>query len=289
LLRVYCLILPLNIFVSYHLIVATLGRIAKPKTMTIMKDISLIKGLGNAKGQAVTLSEKSVTKMQDFQDDEGMFAYSKEPEILKNVQRLIGNDVYSIHTMYINKPSDLGTGSSRHPPHQDLLYFPIRPAHLICGAWTALQNITKENGCLYVVPGTHAKPLLKHEYPQDMVNNKSYFGIQGVNPDSMRNVEMEAGDTLYFHPLLIHGSGANLSKEFRKAVSTHYAAGQCIEVDGDVLEDPTSKEIQEMFAKKLDFRVSYFDVWRLKSVHVAGQKSATIDASLVQKPTMSRK
>ena len=254
-----------------------------------MKDISLIKGLGKAKaGEPVQVSEKTVTKMQDFQDEPGMFEVSKEPEILKNVQRLIGNDVYSIHTMYINKPSDLGTGSSKHPPHQDLLYFPMRPAHLIVGAWTALQKITQENGCLYVVPGSHTNPLLEHTYPEG-VNNKSYFGIQGVKPETMMNVEMDAGDTLYFHPLLIHGSGANLSKEFRKAVSTHYASGQCVEVDEKVLEDPTSKEIQEMFAKKLDFRVSYFDVWRLKSVHVAGNKSATIDSSLVKKPPPAAK
>ena len=195
-----------------------------------MKDISLIKGLGKATDGPVTITEKTVTKMQDFQDEPGIFGIAREPEILKNVQRLIGEDVYSIHTMYINKPSDLGTGSSRHPPHQDLLYFPIRPAHLICGVWTALQKITIENGCLYVVPGTHTQPLLRHEYPKDSVNNKSYFGILDVSPDTMMNVEMDAGDTLYFHPLLIHGSGANLSNQFRKAISTLYASSQCVDI-----------------------------------------------------------
>jgi hypothetical protein len=33
-----------------------------------------------------------------------------------------------MHTMLINKPPDPGTLTSRHPLHQDLYYFPFRPA-----------------------------------------------------------------------------------------------------------------------------------------------------------------
>ena len=147
------------------------GKVDKPLTMTMMKDISLIK-LMKETGMDVT-NEATVTKIQDFQDEPGIFAYCVEPAVVKNVQRLIGEDLHTIHTMYINKPSDLGTGSSRHPPHQDLLYFPFRPERLICAAWTALQNIDKTNGCLFVLPGTHKGELLKHEYPNDGVVNKA--------------------------------------------------------------------------------------------------------------------
>lgn len=45
--------------------------------------------------------------------------------------------------MLINKPPDLGIGTSRHPMHQDLLYFPIRPAKKIAAAWTAMQRIDR--------------------------------------------------------------------------------------------------------------------------------------------------
>jgi phytanoyl-CoA hydroxylase len=34
----------------------------------------------------------------------------------------------AMHTMLINKPPDPGTLTSRHPLHQDLYYFPFRPA-----------------------------------------------------------------------------------------------------------------------------------------------------------------
>lgn len=40
--------------------------------------------------------------------------------------------------------------------------------------------------------------------------NKAYHGIQDYDASMPRlHVEMEAGDTVFFHPILIHGSGAN--------------------------------------------------------------------------------
>jgi phytanoyl-CoA hydroxylase len=61
---------------------------------------------------------------------------------------------------------DPGTLTSRHPLHQDLYYFPFRPANRIVCAWTAMEPITRQNGCLVVVPGTHVDDLIPHEYPK---------------------------------------------------------------------------------------------------------------------------
>ena len=41
---------------------------------------------------------------------------------MKYIKDIIGDDLRAMHTMLINKPPDLGMGSSRHPPHQDLWY-----------------------------------------------------------------------------------------------------------------------------------------------------------------------
>jgi phytanoyl-CoA hydroxylase len=44
-----------------------------------------------------------------------------------------------------------------------------------------------------------------------------YHGIHDYNPNDPRiHLEMEKGDTVFFHPLLIHGSGANKTLGFRK-------------------------------------------------------------------------
>jgi phytanoyl-CoA hydroxylase len=44
-----------------------------------------------------------------------------------------------------------------------------------------------------------------------------YHGIQKFDPDKERiHVAMQIGDTVFFHPLLIHGSGTNRTSGFRK-------------------------------------------------------------------------
>eukprot|EP00455_Lapot_gusevi_P042961 TRINITY_DN5171_c0_g1_i1.p1 TRINITY_DN5171_c0_g1~~TRINITY_DN5171_c0_g1_i1.p1 ORF type:complete len:349 (-),score=99.10 TRINITY_DN5171_c0_g1_i1:182-1165(-) len=242
------------------------GEVERVPSMLMMRDVGIAK-----KKQ---MGEKFITKLQDFQDDEILFQYCSEPEIIKYVSSVIGPNVRSVHSMLINKPPDVGIGSSRHPPHQDLWYFPFRPAEKIVASWTAMQLIDKKNGCLYVLPGTHKHKLLKHEYPNDGVVNRAYHGIQGMTEQSLKgavHLRMEPGDTVFFHPILIHGSGMNLSDGYRKAISCHYAATNChfIEVTGTMQED-IAREVEEM-TKMKGLEVPFADVWRLKSRLVAGK------------------
>jgi len=57
--------------------------------------------------------------------------------------------------------------------------------------------------------------------------NFGFFAAQGVDVEKRVHVEMQPGDTLFFHPLLVHGSGRNRSNDFRRAVSVHYASVEC--------------------------------------------------------------
>ncbi|CAF3959225.1 unnamed protein product [Rotaria sp. Silwood2] len=66
----------------------------------------------------------------------------------------------------INKPPDAGKKTSRHPLHQDLYFFPFRPADRIVCAWTAMEHTYRENGCLAVLPGTHKGKMEQHVYPK---------------------------------------------------------------------------------------------------------------------------
>lgn len=39
-----------------------------------------------------------------------------------------------------------------------------------------------------------------------------YHGVKGYDSHPAVYLEMNKGDTVFFHPLLIHGSGPNLTK-----------------------------------------------------------------------------
>ena len=65
--------------------------------------------------------------------------------------------------------------------------------------------------------------------------NFFYVGAKGIDGETERvHLEMEPGDTVFFHPLLLHGSGRNRTAGFRKAISTHYASATCNWIEGHI-------------------------------------------------------
>ncbi len=193
------------------------GEAERSKRMLVMKDVMVAKG-------AVEPSHdlEAIAKVQDYEGDPVLDTYAHDPRVLEVIQSLIGDEVMSIHTMLINKPPNV---DGRHPLHQDLLYFPFRPADKIAASWTALEPVTRANGCLVAVPGTHREPLRRHGRPDWEYVNVAYLGAVGADALLERRVhlEMEPGDTVFFHPLLLHGSGRNRTSAFRRAISAHYA------------------------------------------------------------------
>lgn len=241
--------------------------------LVVMKDVAVREGSG----------ERVVNKIQDFQHDEAFFSYCKQPGIVSIVQDIIGDrDVLAMHTMLINKPPDPGTKTSRHPMHQDLHYFPFRPADKIVCAWTAMEPVHRSNGCLVLLPRSHSHgTLFKHGYPQwEGGVNAMYHGIEDLQlceSGERFYAEMRAGDTVFFHPLLIHGSGANKTRGFRKAISCHYASAHCdyIEVEG-TSQESIAKEVMEIAKRKVGphAQISFQDVWRLRSRPVTSLRAS---------------
>ncbi|XP_047001352.1 phytanoyl-CoA dioxygenase, peroxisomal-like [Schistocerca americana] len=240
------------------------GRVDKGN-MVLMKDISLAK--------TGATGEYLYYKAQDILWDEIFAKYITHPLLLDYVECFTGPNIKAMHTMLINKPPDSGKATSVHPAHQDLHYFPFRPADRIVAAWTAMERVTTRNGCLYVLPGTHKGKLLQHDYP-DLENgvNKAFHGIKGYDNHPKIFVEMEKGDTVFFHPLLIHGSGINVTQGFRKAISCHYAASDCdyIDVRGTTQEN-IAQEVLEI-TKRRGVELTYQDVWKYRSRLVRGQE-----------------
>lgn len=243
------------------------GRVADPGHIVMMKDLSLKdrRGLPN---------ERIYNKIQDFVWDEVLSKYIMLTEVLDYVQCFTGPDIRAVHTMLINKPPDAGTETSRHPLHQDLHYFPFRPADRIVAAWTAMEHIDDSNGCLVVQPGTHKGVLEQHDYPDwEKGVNAMYHGIRGAENNPRVHLHMEKGDTVFFHPLLIHGSGANRSNQFRKAISCHYSTSnlEYIDVKGTSQEN-IAKEVEDIAAKK-GYTIEFNDLWELRSRDVRGCKA----------------
>ncbi|XP_050554393.1 probable phytanoyl-CoA dioxygenase isoform X5 [Spodoptera frugiperda] len=245
--------------------------------------------------------EEYINKIQELLYDDVFIQYGEHPRLLSVLSQFIGDDITAVNSMFINKPPGASRhpphqdtligdditavnsmfinkppGASRHPPHQDLFYFPFRPAEKIIGAWTAVDHVTVENGCLYAVPGSHkAAVLYQHQGKKDAL--KLYHGVdeEAIAPlDQRVHLEMSPGDTVFLHPYLLHGSGPNVSKNYRKAITFHFANSSCEYIDlRGTVQEHLAKEVEAHTVKMGFGELSYIDVWRLKSKQVKGVRS----------------
>lgn len=193
------------------------GKIECPSGMKIMQDVMVVKGAVTAQSPL-----HGVNKILGLENDPQLNAYSSHTELVTAVSSLLGDELYSLTSNVFNKPPGV---DGRHPMHQDLRYFRLRPADKILGAWTAILPARRESGCLAIIPGSHKWGLLEHQSPDWKYLNHGFYGVKGVDLEARQHIEMEPGDTLLFHPLLVHGSGRNRSAHFRRAISVHFAAG----------------------------------------------------------------
>ncbi len=196
------------------------GEVEPAEHMLVMKDVMVAKGAVSPASPA-----EAISKLQDFENDPVLFGYTKDPRLLDCVEALIGPDLFTLHTMLINKPPNV---DGRHPLHQDIIYFPWRPGDQMVGSWTALEPATRENGCLVGIPGTHTSEIVPHEHPDWDYVNLGYVGASGIGADERRvHFELDPGDVVLFHPHLLHGSGRNRTQGFRRSILTHYASAHC--------------------------------------------------------------
>lgn len=68
---------------------------------------------------------------------------------------------------------------------------------------------------------------------------------------------------------LIHGSGANRSKGYRKAISCHFAAqdSEYIDVEG-TSQDKIAKEVVQVAKQKYGLDCDYKTIWKMRSRNV---------------------
>ncbi len=106
--------------------------------------------------------------------------------------------------------------------HQDEIYIPTRDRSLI-GAWIAIDDATVENGCLYVIPGSHRNGYL---YPQHPHNKPDEFDFApesyGFDESAEIPVEVAAGAVVFFNGYLLHRSRRNRSTGYRRVLVNHY-------------------------------------------------------------------
>ena len=156
------------------------------------------------------------------ENDEIFLAHARNAKILDVVEPLIGPDIKLFSSQLFMKPA----GGVEKPYHQDSPYFTIEPTALVT-CWTALDDVTLENGCMWYLPGTHQHGALDHSQPWEVGSRKDMqIPDEAIDRSRERPIVMTAGGCSFHHSLLLHRSGPNQTPHRRRALAIHYMSAR---------------------------------------------------------------
>lgn len=151
---------------------------------------------------------------------------ARRPAAVAALTAVIGPNVKMMQSMLFIKSE----GKPGQAWHQDEAHIPTRDRSL-AGIWIALDNATVENGCLWVIPGSHRPRVLypvrdQHDDRFDCTQEAYAFPYR--DEDAMP-VELPAGAAVLFHGYLLHRSLPNTGRHgMRRALVNHYMSAESV-------------------------------------------------------------
>ncbi|MEC8074308.1 MAG: phytanoyl-CoA dioxygenase family protein [Pseudomonadota bacterium] len=158
---------------------------------------------------------KSVDQVNSFHE----LAKSRQIKLLANSKKIL-----NIASFFLNsepefrscelfaKPARKGLPS---PNHQDNFYWGVKGSNALT-FWIALDKSTKKNGSVHYYNGTHKFGILKHDPSYAKGSSQKISDKKFLNSFKVSQPELEPGDAIIHHSLVVHGSSKNLSNRYRR-------------------------------------------------------------------------
>jgi len=106
--------------------------------------------------------------------------------------------------------------------HQDAPLWPIIAPMTEVSAWVALDDVDVENGCMWMVPGSHTWGNHMDFIRQNVPTFNAMPDRFESHPVEKRPCPVRKGEVHYHHALTWHGSPDNTSERPRRAIAIHY-------------------------------------------------------------------
>lgn len=155
-----------------------------------------------------------------------MYRYLSSDAMVETLTHVIGPNVKCMQSMLFIKSA----GKPGQAWHQDEFYIPTRDRSLT-GGWIALDDATVDNGCLWVIPGSHKHGILwpQHEH-EDKRFDCSGEAVQfPYTDDDAVAVEVKAGSIVFFNGYLLHRSLPNTQTTgYRRCLVNHYMSAESL-------------------------------------------------------------
>ncbi|MCC3376739.1 phytanoyl-CoA dioxygenase family protein [Cohnella sp. REN36] len=178
------------------------------------------------KDMKMSVNEKVVQIVNIWMASDLYLKHAAHPVITEEIAQLCRTDTLRIwHDQIQYKPPVSGGPTGWHQDHP--LWPVIQPADLV-SAWVALDDAVIENGCMWMVPGSH-KWGDHQRYLASTPDFKPYHRQPELLPEGAVveavPFEIKKGQVGYHHSLTWHGSPHNRSQMKRRAIAVHYMPG----------------------------------------------------------------
>lgn len=147
--------------------------------------------------------------------------------LVEKVASILGPDLVLWRSNFQIKPPRSEQKKWNHgwntaaPWHQDCAYYQPSP-NVLLSAWIAVDDATKDNGAMRIIPGSH-KQLYPHVANPDYLPGSNFFE-KSVDPKTIDiskavDIELQAGEFVLFSESVLHSSPENLSEHRRFGIS----------------------------------------------------------------------
>ena len=127
-------------------------------------------------------------------------------KLLDSIEILLGPNILLYNATFVIKEPYSDAYVSWH---QDLTYWGFSDDKQVA-AWIALSDVTEENGCMHMIPGSHKGGEVTHDVKIDG-NNILHHGqtIQDICEEESVSVPLNAGEASLHHGWMMHTAYPN--------------------------------------------------------------------------------
>lgn len=145
----------------------------------------------------------------------------RHPKILDIVTSVMGPDLIAWSSEFFIKEPHTENFVSWH---QDLRYWGLGSTDHEITAWVALTPVTRENGCMRFIPGSHHNEILEHEdtFDEDNILSRGQVLKANIDDNDAVDVTLNPGQLSLHHGRMFHSSGPNRSDQRRVGFVVRY-------------------------------------------------------------------
>jgi len=139
---------------------------------------------------------------------------ARSERVATSMEQLLGDEVYHYHSKLSAKQPKVGGAWEWHQDYgywyQNGCLWPN-----MASVFIAIDDCTRENGCMQVLRGSHTLGRIDHQFAGEQTGADRDRVAACLQAFDLIHCEMQAGTALFFHSNLLHCSEANLSENPR--------------------------------------------------------------------------